>query len=145
MKTFKKILFSIFVFTGSTAMACHQGDFTTPNKSHHKWGKNSGLFQYTEGMTISTSTTTSCDFYTAYIENQYDIIQEQVAKGHGSHLDALAHFTGCREQALRPFRRTLNTHYEELFGMQKNPAMVREKIAGLIELTPALRTLCARG
>ena len=84
-------------------------------------------------------------FYSAYIENQYDIIQEQVAKGHGSHLDALAHFTGCREQALRPFRRTLNTHYEELFGMQKNPEMVREKIAGLIELTPALRILCASG
>ena len=82
MKTFKKILFSIFVFTGSTVMACHQGDFTTPNKSHHKWGKNSGLFQYTEGMTISTSTTTSCDFYTAYLENQYDIIQEQVSKGY---------------------------------------------------------------
>ena len=47
MKTFKKILFSIFVFTGSTAMACHQGDFTTSNKGHYKWGKNSGLFQYT--------------------------------------------------------------------------------------------------
>ena len=128
MKTFKTILFSIIVFTGSTAIACHQDDFTTPNKSHHKWGKNSGLFQYTEGMTISTSTTTSCDFYTAYLENQYDIIQEQVAKGHGSHLDALANFTGCREQALRPLRRTLNTHYEELFGMQKNPSMVREKL-----------------
>ena len=142
MKSFKKILFSILCLFGSTALACHQGDFTTSNKGHYKWGKYAGIFQYTESMTIFTSTTTFCDFYTAYVENQYDIIQEQVAKGHGSHLDALAHFTGCREQALRPFRRTLNTHYEELFGMQKNPSMVREKIAGLIELTLALRSLC---
>ena len=108
-------------------------------------GQVCGNISDTESMTIFTSTTTSCDFYTAYIENQYDIIQEQVAKGHGSHLDALAHFSGCREQALRPFRRTLNAHYDELFGMQNNPAMVQKKIAGLIELTQSLKSLCASG
>ena len=76
----------------SSLKACHEGDFGALNKGHYKWGKNAGIFQYTENITILTSTSTSCDLYTAYLETQYDIIQEQVAKGKGPQLDALAHY-----------------------------------------------------
>ena len=60
----------------SSLKACHEGDFGALNKGHYKWGKNAGIFQYTENITILTITSTSCDLYTAYLETQYDIIQE---------------------------------------------------------------------
>ena len=82
----------------SSLKACHEGDFGALNKGHYKWGKNAGIFQYTENITILTITSTSCDLYTAYLETQYDIIQEQIAQGKGPQLDALAHFSGCEKQ-----------------------------------------------
>ena len=90
----------------SNLKACHEGDFGTLNKGHYKWGKNVGIFQYTESITVLTSTSTSCDLYTAYLENQYQIIQEQVAQGTGAQLDALAYFSGCEKQAVPSFRKT---------------------------------------
>ena len=82
----------------SNLKACHEGDFGALNKGHYKWGKNVGIFQYTESSTVLTSTSTSCDLYTAYLENQYMIIQEQVAQGTGAQLDALAHYSGCESR-----------------------------------------------
>ena len=49
----------------SSLKACHEGDFGALNKGHYKWGKNAGIFQYTENITILTITSTSCDLYTA--------------------------------------------------------------------------------
>ena len=57
----------------SSLKACHEGDFGALNKGHYKWGKNVGIFQYTESITVLTSTSTSCDLYTAYLEDQYQI------------------------------------------------------------------------
>ena len=45
----------------SNLKACHEGDFGALNKGHYKWGKNVGIFQYTESITVLTSTSTSCD------------------------------------------------------------------------------------
>ena len=44
----------------SSLKACHEGDFGALNKGHYKWGKNVGIFQYTENITILTITSTSC-------------------------------------------------------------------------------------
>ena len=76
------LLMLISILLGTlTAFACHEGDFTALSKGHYKWGKSAGLLQYTENITISSSTSTSCDMYTAYLWQQYDSIQEQVAQG----------------------------------------------------------------
>ena len=56
--SFKKVLFLFLITFASYALACHEGNFESTCKGHHKWAKSVGLFQYTEGMTISTSTTT---------------------------------------------------------------------------------------
>ena len=127
----------------SNLKACHEGDFGALNKGHYKWGKNVGIFQYTESITVLTSTSTSCDLYTAYLETQYDIIQEQIAKGKGPHLDALAHFSGCEKQAVPSFRKTLNANYEELFGSNDDAGILRNQIIGLIETTPSLSESCS--
>ena len=66
----------------SSLKACHEGDFGALNKGHYKWGKNVGIFEYKESITVLTSTSTSCDLYTAYLEDQYQIIQEPVSYTH---------------------------------------------------------------
>ena len=123
-------------------MACHEGDFGALNKGHHKWGKSAGIFQYTESITIITFSSTSCDLYTAYLETQFDIIQEQVAQGTGSQLDALAHYSGCAKQAYPSFRQTMYANYEELFGSSHEVKILRKQIIDLIETTPSLRRDC---
>ena len=90
-----------------------------------------------------TSTSTSCDLYTAYLEDQYQIIQEQVAQGTGAQLDALAHYSGCEKQAVPSFRKTLDANYDALFGSNQDPGILRNQILGLIETTPSLRESCS--
>ena len=106
-KWYLPILLLSMTMGHSSLKACHEGDFGALNKGHYKWGKNVGIFQYTESITVLTSTSTSCDLYTAYLEDQYQIIQEQVAQGTGAQLDALAYYSGCEKQAVPSFRKTL--------------------------------------
>ena len=126
----------------SNLEACHEGDFGAPNKGHYKWGGSVGIFQYTESITVLTSTSTSCDLYTAYLENQYIIIQEQVAQGTGAQLDALAHYSGCEKQAVPSFRKTLHANYHALFGSNLDAGILRNQILVLIETTPSLSEYC---
>ena len=110
------ILIILFISVSSIASACHEGDFDSSGKGHHKFGKNIGILQFTENSTISVSTTTSCDFYTAFLDSEYDFIQQQVAYGHGPQLDAIAMITGCDEQVRTEFSKTLRVNYVELNG-----------------------------
>ena len=82
--SFKKVLFLFLITFASNALACHEGDFESSGKGHHKYGKSVGILQFTENFTILVSTSTSCDFYTAFLDSQYYFIQEQVAYGHGA-------------------------------------------------------------
>ena len=110
------LLMLISILLGTlTAFACHEGDFTALSKGHYKWGKSAGLLQYTENITISSSTSTSCDMYTAYLWQQYDSIQEQVAQGQGEHLEAIAKFSGCTEPVTDIFKGELAQNYQSLF------------------------------
>ena len=140
----KKILFLFLITFASNALACHEGDFESTGKGHHKWGKSVGLFQYTENITISVSTSTSCDFYTAFLDSQYDFIQEQVAYGHGPHLDALAMITGCDEQVRTKFSQTLRVNFTELFGDHRNPQALRNGIEKLIDSNSTLKLSCRK-
>ena len=84
-----------------------------------------------------------CDLYTAYLENQYQIIQEQVAQGTGAQLDALAYYSGCEKQAVPSFRKTLYANYDALFGSNQDAGILRNQILGLIETTPSLSESCS--
>ena len=67
------LLMLISILLGTlTAFACHEGDFTALSKGHYKWGKSAGLLQYTENITISSSTSTSCDMYTHMAAIRFD-------------------------------------------------------------------------
>ena len=141
---YNTILILLFISVASNASACHEGDFESSGKGHHKFGKNIGILQFTENSTISVSTTTSCDFYTAFLDSEYDFIQQQVAYGHGPHLDALAMITGCNEKVRTEFSQTLRVNYIELFGDQRNPHTLRNGIETLIDLNSTLKLSCRR-
>ena len=137
-------LIILFISVASIASACHEGDFDSSGKGHHKFGKNIGILQFTENSTISVSTTTSCDFYTAFLDSEYDFIQQQVAYGHGPHLDALAMINGCEERVRTEFSKTLRINYVELFGDQRNPHTLSNGIEKLIDSNSTLKLSCRR-
>jgi len=138
------ILIILFISVASIASACHEGDFDSSGKGHHKFGKNIGILQFTENSTISVSTTTSCDFYTGFLDSEYDFIQQQVAYGHGPHLDALAMINGCEERVRTEFSKTLRVNYVELFGDQRNPHTLSNGIEKLIDSNSTLKLSCRR-
>ena len=138
------ILIILFISVSSIASACHEGDFDSSGKGHHKFGKNIGILQFTENSTISVSTTTYCDFYTAFLDSEYDFIQQQVAYGHGPHLDALAMINGCEERVRTEFSKTLRVNYVELFGDQRNPHTLSNGIEKLIDSNSTLKLSCRR-
>jgi len=145
MKTiYNIILILLFISVPSIVSACHEGDFDSSGKGHHKFGKNIGILQFTENSTISVSTTTSCDFYTAFLGSEYDFIQQQVAYGHGPHLDALAMITGCNEEVRTEFSQTLRVNYIELFSDHRNPHTLRKGIENLIDSNSTLKLSCRR-
>ena len=137
-------LIILFISVASIASACHEGDFDSSGKGHHKFGKNIGILQFTENSTISVSTTTSCDFYTAFLDSEYDFIQQQVSYGHGPHLDALAMINGCEERVRTEFSKTLRVNYVELFGDQRNPHTLSNGIEKLIDSNSTLKLSCRR-
>ena len=141
---YNTILILLFFSVASIASACHEGDFESSVKGHHKYGKSIGILQYTENLTITVSTTTSCDFYTAFLDSQYNFIKEQVAYGHGPHLDALAMITGCDEKVRTEFSETLRVNYVELFGDNRNPQALRNGIEKLIDSNYTLKQSCRK-
>ena len=141
---YNTILILLFISVASITLACHEGDFESSGKGHHKYGKSVGILQYTENLTISVSTSTYCDFYTAFLDSEYDFILEQVAYGHGPHLDALAMITGCDEQVRTKFSQTLRVNYTELFGDHRNPQVLRNGIEKLIDSNSTLKLSCRK-
>ena len=140
----RTFLVFFFISAASVASACHEGDFESVYKGHHKWGKNAGIFQFTENSTISVSTSSSCDLYTAFLDSEYNLIQEQVAYGHGPHLDALAMITGCNPKVRSEFSQTLRLNYTNLFSEQKNSHELRNRIEKLIKSNTLLKASCRR-
>ena len=141
---YRTFLVSFFISAASTASACHVGDFESVYKDHHKWGKSVGLFQFTENSTISVSTSSSCDLYTAFLDSEYKLIQEQVAYGHGPHLDALAMITGCNPKVRSEFSQTLRSNYKNLFSERRNSHELRNGIEKLIKSNTLLKESCRR-
>ena len=141
---FRNFLVFIYFFAASVASACHEGDFESVYKGHHKWGKSVGLFQFTENSTISVSTSSSCDLYTAFLDSEYNLIQEQVAYGHGPHLDALAMITGCNPKVRSEFSQTLRSNYANLFSEPKNTHELRNRVEKLIKSNTLLKESCRR-
>ena len=146
MKKYSQIALSgvIWSFSVSAAFACHSNDLGAPFKGHHEYGKSSGILQYTENITVSTSTLTSCDFYTAFLEKEYDNIAEQAAQGHGMHLNVVADYEGCPASLTGEFGSAMKNNFEYLFSENSlhRSHWLQQEVTEMIEDTPELRQNC---
>ena len=146
MKRFCQIVLSIVIlgFSASAVFACHSNDMGAPNKGHHHYGKSSGILQHTEDITISTSTMTSCDFYTVFLEKEYDNIAEQAAQGHGMHLNVVADYAGCPASLTGEFGSAMRNNFEHLFSENSlhRSHWLQQEVTEMIEDTPELRQNC---
>ena len=143
LKKFSYIIFFLyFTIFLKVIIACHEGDFLTLNKNHHKWGGGAGILQYTESSTISSFTSSSCDLYTAFLEKNFNSLQEETAQSSGFHLNALAIFWGCPKELFSTFNIQLNQNYSILFNLYTGPQNFKIKVNNIIESNNLLNKNC---
>ncbi len=102
----------------------------------------SGPFQMTKGSTASTSSSTSRNRYSAFLWDQYDGIQEQVAQGDGEYLEVIARFNGCPAEFSGVFKTELNQNYELLFEKPNDPDHLEQGITEVLQKASPLQDVC---
>ena len=105
------VLILLVVFA-SKGWACHEED---TNLDGHKPKTGIGIIVSTEIIVAFSSTTTSCDMYTAYLESNYDWIAENAAAGEGRHLEALVAYRGCSRDSLVQLKSAFKVRFESMF------------------------------
>ena len=152
MKNF--CLFSMFAMltftTGSEyLMACHEeaggGDMgILPTlRGHSPKSRQSGIFVTLEGTSAGISTSTNCDAYTSFLELNYDQIAENISRGQGSYIDALASLRGCSKESKLLFRQVLHENFSELYEYQElNGADLGRRLDIVLNHEPALKNDC---
>ena len=96
-----KFVILLFIVGSEFSMACHEesmggdGGIWPTLRGHNPSSRANGLLVFTESTTAATSTTTSCDKYTSFLDKSYYQIAENVVRGEGIFLDALVSYYGC--------------------------------------------------
>ena len=96
----------------SKSWACHEED---TNLDGHKPKTGVGIIVSTEIIVAFSSTTTSCDMYTAYLKSNYEQIAENAAVGGGLHLEGLFAYRGCSRDSLIRLQRAFKVKFESMF------------------------------
>ena len=112
MKIKYLLSFCFITLFASSGWACHEED---TNLDGHKPKTGVGIIVSTEIIVAFSSTTTSCDMYTAYLQSNYEQIAENAAKGKGPHLEALIAYRGCPSNSLASLRQAFKVGYASLF------------------------------
>ena len=102
----------------------------------------SGPFQMTKGSTASTFSSTSRNRYSAFLWDQYDGIQEQVAQGDGEYIEVIARFNSCPAEFSGVFKTELNQNYELLFEKPNDPDHLELGIAKVLQKASPLQNVC---
>ena len=117
--------------------------------SYKKWNKresgNSSVLMTTENSSSSTSSSSSGDRYDPYalfLQNNYHLIQEEVAQGFGNSIEVIAQFYGCQKPLYNDARLTLNANYVLLFGEKQGEQNIQQKIEQVLLENELLRNEC---
>ena len=117
--------------------------------SYKKWNKresgNSSIFMTTENSSSSISSSSSGDRYDPYalfLQNNYHLIQEQVAQGFGSSIEVIAQFYGCQKPSYNDARLTLNANYAILFDEKESEKYIQQNIEQVLLGNELLRNEC---
>ena len=117
--------------------------------SYKKWNKResgkSSIFVTTENSSSSTTSSSSRDRYDPYalfLQNNYHLIQEQVAQGFGSSIEGIAQFYGCQKASYNDARLTLNANYAILFDEKESEKYIQQNIEQVLLGNELLRNEC---
>ena len=141
MKTL--FLFGIMLLYATISFACHK-DLGDPLIGHHKWSSKSGLLMYTENSTAIISTSTWCNTYTSFLQQEYEAIAMEAANGEGPHIKIIAEFEGCPVQVHPKFSKILKLNYLSIFDQPKTVDIVklRQLISKMVGANDSLRKSC---
>ena len=109
------------ILSSGYSMACHEeamggdGGIWPTLRGHNPSSRANGLLVFTESTTAVSSTTTSCDAYTGFLDKSYYQIAENVAQGEGVFLEALMSFYGCSIERKNRLEKYFRVNYSELF------------------------------
>ena len=112
MRTSPLLAIIILIVLVSKGWACHEED---TDLDGHKPKTGVGIIVSTEIIVAFSSTTTSCDMYTAYLKSNYDQIAENAAVGGGLHLEGLFAYRGCSRDSLGPLQNAFKVRFETMF------------------------------
>ena len=101
----------------------------------------SGPLQMTKESTGSTSSTTSRNRYSFFLD-EYEKIQEQVAQGNGLNPEIIARYNGCEDYLTDAMKFELNAHYKVLFHVEDSQIKLEAGINKLIGDNEQLRDGC---
>lgn len=140
-----KIILLIPILSASlwiSAQACHLEKDNW--MAGHKHSSDNGIFAMTENLTATVSTTTNCDWYTLFLEKEYEFLAEEVAQGQGEHLIALAEFNGCSRESYGTFGKVLKKNHGALFdySSHENHQLLSRRVNSLIVSDEYLSSQC---
>ena len=117
--------------------------------SYKKWNKResgkSSIFVTTENSSSSTSSSSAGDRYDPYalfLQNNYHLIQEELARGSGTSLEVIAQFYGCQKPLYNDARLTLNANYALLFDEKQGEKNIQQNIEQVLLENELLRNEC---
>jgi len=103
-------------------------------KGHNPSTRVNGFLVITESTTAVSSTSTSCDAYTGFLDKSYYQIAENVAQGEGIFLEALMSFYGCSIESKNRLEIFFRENYSELFqNHEKNGQALGKRLLSVLK------------
>ena len=145
-----KLILVIFTIWNEISMACHEGAMGGDGgiwptlRGHNPSTRSNGLLVFTESSTALSSTTTSCDAYTSFLEKNYDQIAETIARGNGIFLGAIMSFYGCSEVSNDRLEKLLRKNFSKIFNNRfKNPKLLGLRLESILKSDIEFRKNCS--
>ena len=139
------ICFTLMFIASHKLHATHYGGAP----SYKKWNKrdsgNSSIVMTTENFSSSTSSSSSGDRhdpYALFLQNNYHLIQEEVAQGFGTSIEVIAQFYDCQKPLYDDVRLTLNANYALLFDEKQGEKNIQQNIEQVLLENELLRNEC---
>ena len=139
------ICFTLIFIASHKLHATHYGGAPSYKKWNKRESGNSSMFMTTENSSSSTSSSSSRDRYDPYalfLQNNYHLIQEQVAQGFGSSIGVITKFYGCQKPSYNDARLTLNANYALLFDEKQSDKYIQQNIEQVLLENELLRNKC---
>tara|TARA_B100000676_G_C17905687_1_gene747143 strand:- start:543 stop:1031 length:489 start_codon:yes stop_codon:yes gene_type:complete len=145
-----KFILILLTFWNGISIACHEeamggdGGLWPTLRGHNPSTRSNGLLVFTESSTAVSSTTTSCDAYTSFLEKNYDQISETIARGNGIFISAIMSYYGCSEVSTGRLKKILQKNFSQIFdNPTKNPKLLGLRFEYILKSDIEFRKNCS--